>query len=81
MSDIMNGSRSSAKQIESIEFVLTQQEKGEKVKKTNELQVFSFEESEVKTSLIDNTPDVARILGYKNLSKATNDHCKKGTTT
>lgn len=51
----------------------------------NELQVFNFEENEVKTFMINDTPyfvanDVARILGYKNPSKATNDHCKKATT-
>lgn len=48
----------------------------------NEVKIFSFGETEVRTFNIDGTPyfmanDVAKILGYKNTSKATKDHCKK----
>lgn len=47
------------------------------------LQVFAFEGTEeIRTLLINDEPyfvanDVAKALGYKNPSKATNDHCKK----
>lgn len=45
----------------------------------NELQLFSFENQQVRTVEINNNPyfvgkDVATILGYKNVSKALNDH-------
>lgn len=48
----------------------------------NELQVFNFESSEVRTLLVEDEPyfvanDVARTLGYVNPSDATNKHCKK----
>lgn len=48
----------------------------------NDLQAFEFEGSNVRTILVNDTPhfianDVAKVLGYKNPSKATNDHCKK----
>lgn len=47
------------------------------------LQIFAFEgTSEIRTLLINDEPhfvanDIAKVLGYKNPSKATNDHCKK----
>ncbi len=52
----------------------------------NELKVFNFESSEVRTMLVNDEPffvanDVAKTLGYQNPSKATNDHCKKGFIT
>ena len=47
----------------------------------NTPQNFSFEQHEVRTFLENDIPyfvanDVAKTLGYKNPSKATNDHCK-----
>lgn len=47
------------------------------------LQIFAFEgTNEIRTLLINDEPyfvanDIAKVLGYKNPSKATNDHCKK----
>lgn len=47
------------------------------------LQIFAFEGTdEIRTLLINDEPyfvanDIAKVLGYKNPSKATNDHCKK----
>ena len=51
----------------------------------NELQIFNFENNEVRTMIVNDEPffvanDVAKTLGYTNPSKATNDHCKKGFT-
>lgn len=48
--------------------------------------VFSFDEKEVRTFLVNDKAyfvanDVAKVLGYKNPSKATNDHCKKSIST
>ncbi|MDT2640679.1 phage antirepressor [Enterococcus dongliensis] len=48
----------------------------------NTPQIFNFEQNEVRTFLENDVPyfvanDVAKTLGYKNPSKATNDHCKK----
>lgn len=45
----------------------------------NELQIFNFDGSQVRTFLINEEPyfvgkDVAEILGYQNLSKAIKDH-------
>ena len=45
----------------------------------NEVQVFNFKDSEVRTLLINNEPyfvgkDVASILGYSNPRKALADH-------
>lgn len=45
----------------------------------NELQVFNFEQNEVRTVLVNDEPyfvgkDVAEVLGYQNSSKALNDH-------
>lgn len=45
----------------------------------NELRVFNFNESQIRTLLINNEPyfigkDVASILGYSNTRKAINDH-------
>ena len=45
----------------------------------NELQIFNFDGSQVRTFLINEEPyfvgkDVAQILGYQNLSKAIKDH-------
>lgn len=45
----------------------------------NELQVFNFNENQIRTLLINNEPyfigkDVASILGYSNTRKAINDH-------
>lgn len=52
----------------------------------NTLQIFNFEQNEVRTFLENDVPyfvanDVAKTLGYKNPSKATNDHCKKAIET
>ena len=52
----------------------------------NTPQIFSFEQNEVRTFLENDVPyfvanDVAKTLGYKNPSKATNDHCKKAIET
>ncbi|HHN6091994.1 TPA: phage antirepressor KilAC domain-containing protein [Enterococcus faecium] len=52
----------------------------------NTPQIFSFEQHEVRTFLENDIPyfvanDVAKTLGYKNPSKATNDHCKKSIET
>ena len=49
----------------------------------NELQVFNFENNEVRTMIVNDEPffvanDVAKTLGYANTSDATNKHCKKG---
>lgn len=47
------------------------------------LQFFTFDDSnEIRTLLIEDEPyfvanDIAKTLGYKNPSKATNDHCKR----
>ncbi|CAD5896930.1 phage antirepressor [Carnobacterium maltaromaticum] len=48
----------------------------------NRLQLFEFEEKEVRIITVNDAPhfvanDIAKILGYKNSSKATKDHCKK----
>lgn len=45
----------------------------------NEVQVFNFEQSNVRTVAVDNEPyfvgkDVAEVLGYKNTRKALSDH-------
>lgn len=45
----------------------------------NKLQVFNFNENQIRTLLINNEPyfigkDVANILGYSNTRKAINDH-------
>ncbi len=52
----------------------------------NTPQIFNFEHNEVRTFLENGVPyfvanDVAKTLGYKNPSKATNDHCKKAIET
>lgn len=52
----------------------------------NKPQIFNFEQNEVRTFLENDVPyfvanDVAKTLGYKNPSKATNDHCKKAIET
>lgn len=52
----------------------------------NTPQIFNFEKSEVRTLLVNDTPylvanDVAKTLGYKNPSDATNKHCKKAIKT
>lgn len=52
----------------------------------NTPQIFNFERNEVRTFLENDVPyfvanDVAKTLGYKNPSKATNDHCKKAIET
>lgn len=52
----------------------------------NTPQIFNFEQNEVRTFLENDIPyfvanDVAKTLGYKNPSKATNDHCKKAIET
>ena len=49
----------------------------------NELQIFNFENKEVRTMIVNDEPffvanDVAKTLGYANASDATNKHCKKG---
>lgn len=45
----------------------------------NNLKVFSFDDNEVRTLIIDNDPyfvgrDIAKVLGYSNLQKAVRDH-------
>jgi len=50
-----------------------------------ELQIFNFNESQVRTLEIDNNVwfiarDVAAILGYKNVADAIKDNCKKQTS-
>ncbi len=45
----------------------------------NQLQIFSFEQNEVRTILVNNEPffvgkDVAETLGYSNTAKAIRDH-------
>lgn len=52
----------------------------------NTPQIFNFEQNEVRTMIVNDIPffvanDVAKTLGYKNPSKATNDHCKKSILT
>ncbi|WP_413518387.1 phage antirepressor [Carnobacterium maltaromaticum] len=52
----------------------------------NRLQLFEFEEKEVRIITVNDAPhfvanDIAKILGYKNSSKATKDHCKKSIMT
>ena len=52
----------------------------------NTPQIFNFEQNEVRTFVENEVPyfvanDVAKTLGYKNPSKATNDHCKKAIET
>ena len=52
----------------------------------NTPQIFNFEQNEVRTFLENDVPyfvanDIAKTLGYKNPSKATNDHCKKAIET
>lgn len=52
----------------------------------NELQIFNFENNQVRILLVEGKPyfvanDIARTLGYSNPSKATNDHCKKSLKT
>ena len=52
----------------------------------NKPQIFNFEQNDVRTFLENDVPyfvanDVAKTLGYKNPSKATNDHCKKAIET
>lgn len=52
----------------------------------NTPQIFNFEQNEVRTFLENDIPyfvanDIAKTLGYKNPSKATNDHCKKAIET
>lgn len=52
----------------------------------NQPQIFNFEQNEVRTFLENDVPyfvanDVAKTLGYKNPSKATNDRCKKAIET
>ncbi len=52
----------------------------------NTPQIFSFEQHEVRTFLENDIPyfvanDVAKTLGYKNPSDATNKHCKKAVKT
>ena len=49
----------------------------------SELQIFNFENNEVRTMIVNDEPffvanDVAKTLGYANASDATNKHCKKG---
>ena len=46
---------------------------------TNEVRVFNFENSEIRTTVIDGTPhfvgkDVAEILGYKRTADAIASH-------
>ncbi|MFL1695654.1 phage antirepressor [Weissella kandleri] len=48
----------------------------------NEVQIFNFEQSDVRTVLIENEPyfvgkDVAEVLGYKDSDKAVRDHIEK----
>ncbi|MFB8724251.1 phage antirepressor [Enterococcus casseliflavus] len=52
----------------------------------NTPQIFNFEQNEVRTFLENDVPyfvanDVAKTLGYKNPSDATNKHCKKAVKT
>ncbi|HFD1755380.1 phage antirepressor KilAC domain-containing protein [Enterococcus durans] len=52
----------------------------------NTPQIFNFEQHEVRTFLENDIPyfvanDVAKTLGYKNPSDATNKHCKKAVKT
>ncbi|HGF8068977.1 TPA: phage antirepressor KilAC domain-containing protein [Enterococcus faecium] len=52
----------------------------------NQPQIFNFEHNEVRTFLENDIPyfvanDVAKTLGYKNPSDATNKHCKKAVKT
>lgn len=52
----------------------------------NQPQIFNFEQNEVRTFLENDVPyfvanDVAKTLGYKNPSDATNKHCKKAVKT
>lgn len=52
----------------------------------NTPQIFNFEKNEVRTFLENDIPyfvanDVAKTLGYKNPSDATNKHCKKALKT
>ena len=52
----------------------------------NTPQIFNFEQNEVRTFLENDIPyfvanDVAKTLGYKNPSDATNKHCKKAVKT
>ena len=52
----------------------------------NTPQIFNFEQNEVRTFVENEVPyfvanDDAKTLGYKNPSKATNDHCKKAIET
>lgn len=52
----------------------------------NTPQIFNFEKNEVRTFLENEIPyfvanDVAKTLGYKNPSDATNKHCKNATKT
>lgn len=52
----------------------------------NTPQIFNFEHNEVRTFLENDIPyfvanDVAKTLGYKNPSDATNKHCKKAVKT
>jgi len=52
----------------------------------NTPQIFNFEQNEVRTIIENDIPyfvanDVAKTLGYKNPSKATNDHCRKAIET
>lgn len=52
----------------------------------NTPQIFNFEKNEVRTFLENDIPyfvanDVAKTLGYKNPSDATNKHCKKAVKT
>ncbi|EGO6550330.1 phage antirepressor [Enterococcus faecalis] len=52
----------------------------------NTPQIFNFGQQEVRTMLINEVPyfvanDVAKTLGYKNPSDATNKHCKKAIKT
>lgn len=48
---------------------------------SKELTTFNFQNHEVRTVVIDDTPywvakDVAEVLGYANTNKAVNDHCR-----
>lgn len=58
----------------------------ERNEKMNTPQIFNFEQNEVRTFLENDTPyfvanDVAKTLGYRNPSDATNKHCKKAVKT
>lgn len=53
---------------------------------TNDLQIFNFKGNEVRTVTINDQPyfvgkDVTTILGYKNASKALNDHVAPNSIT